>query len=30
VILTRLDADDRTQAVITGLKRGFLHLPNPA
>jgi DNA-binding NarL/FixJ family response regulator len=29
VILTRLDADDRTQAVITGLKRGFLHLPNP-
>jgi DNA-binding NarL/FixJ family response regulator len=30
VILTRLDADDRTQAVITGLKRGFLHLPKPA
>lgn len=28
VILTRLDADDRTQAVITGLKRGFLHLSN--
>jgi DNA-binding NarL/FixJ family response regulator len=26
VILTRLDANDRTQAVITGLERGYLHL----
>jgi DNA-binding NarL/FixJ family response regulator len=30
VILTELDAADRTQAVLIGLKRGFLHLPRPA
>jgi DNA-binding NarL/FixJ family response regulator len=30
VILTRLDANDRTQAVIVGLERGFLHLCKPA
>ncbi|MGD0546493.1 MAG: response regulator transcription factor [Terracidiphilus sp.] len=30
VILTRLDANDRTQAVITGLERGFVHLAKPA
>jgi DNA-binding NarL/FixJ family response regulator len=29
VILTRLDANDRTQAVIAGLERGYLHLPKP-
>jgi two-component system NarL family response regulator len=30
VILTRLDAEDRTHAVIIGLKRGFVHLSHPA
>jgi two-component system, NarL family, response regulator len=30
VILTRLDANDRTQAVIVGLERGFVHLCKPA
>jgi DNA-binding NarL/FixJ family response regulator len=30
VILTRLDANDRTQAVINGQNRGFLHPSNPA
>ncbi len=30
VILTRLDANDRTQAVIAGLQRGFVHLCRPA
>jgi DNA-binding NarL/FixJ family response regulator len=30
VILTRLDANDRTQAVIKGLERGYLHLAKPA
>jgi DNA-binding NarL/FixJ family response regulator len=30
VILTRLDANDRTQAVIAGLQRGFVHLCKPA
>ena len=26
VILTRLNSNDRTQAVVTGLQRGFIHL----
>ena len=30
VILTRLDANDRTQAVIAGLERGYIHLGKPA
>jgi DNA-binding NarL/FixJ family response regulator len=30
VILTRLDANDRTQAVIAGLERGYIHLCKPA
>ncbi|WP_128915624.1 response regulator [Granulicella sibirica] len=30
VILTRLDVNDRTQAVVVGLQRGFLHLYKPA
>jgi DNA-binding NarL/FixJ family response regulator len=30
VILTRLDAEDRTHAVVIGLKRGFVHLSHPA
>jgi DNA-binding NarL/FixJ family response regulator len=30
VILTRLDANDRTQAVIAGLERGYVHLCKPA
>jgi DNA-binding NarL/FixJ family response regulator len=30
VILTRLDVNDRTQAVIVGLERGFMHLDKPA
>jgi DNA-binding NarL/FixJ family response regulator len=30
VILTRLDAADRTQAVMIGLQRGLIHLDTPA
>lgn len=30
VILTRLDAADRTQAVVIGLQRGFIHLDKPS
>lgn len=30
VIFTRLDANDRTQAVIAGLERGYIHLGKPA
>jgi DNA-binding NarL/FixJ family response regulator len=30
VILTRLDANDRTQAVIVGQSRGYVHPPKPA
>jgi DNA-binding NarL/FixJ family response regulator len=30
VLLTRLNANDRTQAVIAGLERGYIHLGKPA